>query len=65
MKLEHITYLTFLNDDLIAAPNFPAWVCIICGRREYEPRSASRLNKLLNPHPKHTLRPVRNPQHHP
>jgi YgiT-type zinc finger domain-containing protein len=48
MRLEYLTYFTWLNEELITVPNFPAWVCDICGRREYDSHAISRLNTLLN-----------------
>jgi len=48
MRLQHITYFTWLNEELITAPNFPAWVCDVCGRREYDTRAIAWLNTLLN-----------------
>jgi YgiT-type zinc finger domain-containing protein len=56
MRLEHITYLTWLVGELITVPDFPAWICDVCGRREYDTRAISRLNILLNAG---TTRPVR------
>lgn len=49
MHLQHITYFTWLNDELITVPNFPAWVCDVCGRREYDTRAVTWINTLLNP----------------
>lgn len=49
MHLNHITYFTWLNDELITVPNFPAWICDVCGRREFDPRAVTWLNTLLNP----------------
>ncbi|MCS6906318.1 MAG: YgiT-type zinc finger protein [Anaerolineales bacterium] len=49
LRLKYITYFTWLNDELITVPNFPAWVCDLCGRREYDQRAISWLNTLLNP----------------
>jgi YgiT-type zinc finger domain-containing protein len=49
MSLRYITYYTWLNKELITVPNFPAWVCDLCGRREYDARAISWLNTLLNP----------------
>lgn len=49
MQLQFITYFTWLQDDLITVPNFPAWVCDICGRRVDDPEAISWLNALLNP----------------
>jgi YgiT-type zinc finger domain-containing protein len=49
--LQYLTYFTWLNEELVTVPNFPAWVCDVCGRREYDPRAVSWLNTLLSPHP--------------
>ena len=49
MHLRHITYFTWLNEELVSVPNFPAWVCDICGRREYDARAISWLVTILNP----------------
>lgn len=49
MQLQYLTYFTWLNDELITVPNFPAWVCDMCGRREYDSRAISWLNTLLSP----------------
>jgi len=49
LRLQHLTYFTWLNEELITVPNFPAWVCDVCGRREYDGRAITWLNTLLNP----------------
>lgn len=49
MRLRYITYFTWLDDELVTVPNFPAWVCDVCGRREYDTRAINWLNTLLNP----------------
>jgi YgiT-type zinc finger domain-containing protein len=49
MRLSYITYFTWLNQELVTVPNFPAWVCDMCGRRDYDSRAISWLNTLLNP----------------
>ncbi|MEJ2264797.1 MAG: YgiT-type zinc finger protein [Anaerolineales bacterium] len=48
MRLKHITYFTWLNGELVTVPNFPAWICDVCGRREFDPRAITWLNTLLN-----------------
>ncbi len=48
LRLEYLTYFTWLNEELITVPNFPAWVCDVCGKREYDGRAISRLNTLLS-----------------
>ena len=49
MRLRFITYFTWLSEELIMVPNFPAWICDVCGRREYDEKSISWLTMLLNP----------------
>jgi YgiT-type zinc finger domain-containing protein len=44
-----ITYFTWLGGELITVPDFPAWVCDVCGRREYDAKSISWLQMLLAP----------------
>ena len=48
LRLQYLTYFTWLHEELITVPNFPAWVCDVCGRREYDGRAVLRLNTLLN-----------------
>jgi YgiT-type zinc finger domain-containing protein len=49
MHLQHMTYFTWLGEELVTVPNFPAWVCDVCGRREYDTRAIAWLTTLLNP----------------
>jgi YgiT-type zinc finger domain-containing protein len=49
MRMCYITYFTWLNEELITVPNFPAWVCDLCGRRDFDYRAISWLNTLLHP----------------
>ena len=49
MRLRFITYFTWLGEELITVQNFPAWVCDVCGHREYDEKSISWLMMLLNP----------------
>jgi YgiT-type zinc finger domain-containing protein len=49
MHLQYITYFTWLNEELVTVPNFPAWVCDVCGRREYDSRAIAWLTTILNP----------------
>ena len=48
-RLQYLTYFTWLNDELITVPNFPSWVCDVCGKREYDTHAVSWLNMLLSP----------------
>jgi YgiT-type zinc finger domain-containing protein len=49
LRMEAVTYFTWLDTELITVPNFPAWVCDMCGRREFDSRAVTWLNTLLNP----------------
>ena len=49
MRLTYLTYFTWLGDELITVPNFPSWVCDVCGRRIYDERAIAWLSTLLNP----------------
>lgn len=48
MHLRYLCYFTWLNEDLITVPDFPSWVCDLCGRREYDHKAITWLN-VLNP----------------
>jgi YgiT-type zinc finger domain-containing protein len=48
MHRRFLTYFTWLGDELITVPDFPAWVCDVCGRREYDLQALNQLNLLLN-----------------
>ena len=52
MQLRHITHFTWLNEELITVPHFPAWVCDICGWRKFDPRAIAWLKMLLKPYGK-------------
>jgi len=49
MHLHQITYFTWLDEELVTVPNFPAWVCDVCGRREYDTQAIAWLSTILNP----------------
>lgn len=57
-----ITYFTWLGNELITVPQFPAWICDVCGRREYDEKAIAWLQMLLDPNagkpmPRHGRRP--------
>jgi YgiT-type zinc finger domain-containing protein len=49
LQVRYITYFTWLGEELITVQNFPAWICDVCGRREYDERAISWLAMLLSP----------------
>lgn len=59
MHRDYVAYFTWLGDELISVPDFPAWVCDICGRCEYDDNALTRLTLLLSPNAGKTLSPTR------
>ena len=59
MQIRHITYFTWLGEELVTVPNFPAWVCDMCGKREYDQSAISWLSMLLNPEAGHPTRRIK------
>jgi YgiT-type zinc finger domain-containing protein len=49
LQPRHITYFTWLGAQLISVPHFPAWVCDVCGKREYDTKAIMWLNMILDP----------------
>ena len=49
LKRRYVAYLTWIGRGYVTVPDFPAWVCDICGFREYDTRAVRRLNLLLDP----------------
>lgn len=49
MQAKRVTYFTNIQNELITVQNFPAWICDVCGRREYDLQSIHWLNMFLDP----------------
>jgi YgiT-type zinc finger domain-containing protein len=49
VNMQHVVYYTWVSGDLITVPDFPAWICDVCGMREYDQRALSWLNIILSP----------------
>ena len=47
--LRTVTLMTWLGDDLVTVPDFPAWICDLCGHRTYDTHALAQLSLLLNP----------------
>jgi YgiT-type zinc finger domain-containing protein len=56
MHRKWVTYYTWLGEELITVPNFPAWVCDVCSRREFDPQALNQLNLILSPNAGKTTR---------
>lgn len=50
LHLRYMSYFTQVQGELITVPNFPAWVCDMCGYREDDARARNWLNVLLSQH---------------
>ena len=44
-----VTYFTFLGGRMITVPDFPAWICDMCGKCEYDLEALDNLALLLCP----------------
>lgn len=49
LRLRRITYFTRLGNELITVQNFPAWICDVCSKREYDEHSIHWLDMMLDP----------------
>ena len=54
-----VTLMTWLGNDLITVPNFPAWICDICGYRTYDNQALAQLSMLLNPEAGTPIQPLK------
>ncbi len=54
-------YCQWSNGHFITAPDFPAWVCDVCGAREYEPQAVLELQTLIEMRHPALSRPARRP----
>lgn len=41
--------MTWLGNDLITVPDFPSWICDMCGCRTYDSHALAQLSLLLSP----------------
>jgi YgiT-type zinc finger domain-containing protein len=64
MHLDYITYFTWLGEELITVQNFPAWVCDVCGKREYDAHAVNWLTTFLSPNAGQAAK-TRNPKRLP
>ncbi len=65
VSIQHVVYFTWVSGDLITVPDFPAWVCDMCGMREYDHRALAWLNIILNPDTGRKHQPPRNQKPRP
>jgi YgiT-type zinc finger domain-containing protein len=48
MERGRVSFLKWLNGKLIVIPDFPAWICDICGSYEYETGALIELQAMLS-----------------
>lgn len=60
-RLQFATLMTWLGNDLITVPNFPAWVCDMCGYCTYDSHALAELSLLLNPEAGTPVQPLSKP----
>ena len=41
------TYYMWIGDEVVMVPNFPCWVCDVCGRREWDAAAQRSLRAIL------------------
>ena len=49
MHRRFVTYFTWLGDELVTVPDFPAWVCDVCSNCEYDEAALDDLRAILGP----------------
>jgi len=53
-----VSYFTVQDGQLISVPDFPAWVCDVCGATEYDSSALAELHAMLEAN-RQSLRPRR------
>lgn len=48
LRQRRVSYFTVHGGQLITVPDFPAWVCDVCGRREYDAAAVAELRMMLD-----------------
>ncbi len=49
LKKEGSTYYTWIENELVIVPDFPCWVCDVCGHRDWDQSAVFQLGALLSP----------------
>lgn len=47
LQPRRVVFARSFQGHLLVLPNFPGWVCDVCGNREYEPAALEQLQLLL------------------
>ena len=54
MGIRFVTYFTQVGQELVMVPDFPAWVCDVCGNTIYDFKAVNLISTLLSPTTGHT-----------
>jgi len=49
LHLQPVVFAHWFEGQFITIPNFPGWVCDICGAREYDTAALDQLELILGP----------------
>lgn len=62
LRPRRVSYFTMEGKNLVSVPDFPAWVCDVCGRREYDTSALAELRAMLDNTRQGARRPRPRPQ---
>ena len=49
IKRKGSTYYTWIENELVIVPDFPCWVCDVCGHRDWDQAAVFNLGMILSP----------------
>lgn len=49
IKRRGSTYYTWIENELVIVPDFPCWVCDVCGHRDWDQAAVFNLGMILSP----------------
>jgi YgiT-type zinc finger domain-containing protein len=49
LRLQRVVFARWYAGQFITVPNFPAWVCDVCGEREYDEMALDQVRRVLAP----------------
>jgi YgiT-type zinc finger domain-containing protein len=47
LHLRRVVFANWYGGQFVTMPNFPGWVCDVCGEREYDAVALEQINTLL------------------
>jgi YgiT-type zinc finger domain-containing protein len=47
LRLRQVVFAHWYGGQFITIPNFPAWVCDVCGETEYDPAALEQVETIL------------------